>query len=87
MPREIDARADKRKGVSPRKPAEGWLYRLVGDISPDDLIPERNVKLGGVAEGTVGVVVERSKLVDYPVARLPTPQQELASGSPITGLE
>lgn len=32
-----------------------------------DLIAERIVQLGGVAEGTVRVVVARSKLVDYPL--------------------
>jgi starvation-inducible DNA-binding protein len=32
-----------------------------------DLIAERIVQLGGVAEGTVGVVAERSALVDYPL--------------------
>lgn len=32
-----------------------------------DLLAERVVQLGGVAEGTVGVVTERSTLVDYPL--------------------
>ena len=32
-----------------------------------DLLAERVVQLGGVAEGTVGIVAERSALVDYPL--------------------
>ena len=32
-----------------------------------DLLAERVVQLGGIAEGTVGVVAERSTLVDYPI--------------------
>lgn len=32
-----------------------------------DVIAERIVQLGGTAEGTVGVVAERSTLVDYPL--------------------
>lgn len=33
-----------------------------------DLIAERIVQLGGIAEGTVGVVAQRTTLVDYPLA-------------------
>jgi starvation-inducible DNA-binding protein len=48
------------------------LHKLFDDINGDvaeyaDLIAERVVQLGGVAEGTVGVVAERSTLVDYPL--------------------
>ena len=48
------------------------LHKLFDDINRDvaeyaDLIAERVVQLGGVAEGTVGVVAERSTLVDYPL--------------------
>ena len=32
-----------------------------------DLIAERVVQLGGIAEGTVGVVAQRTTLVDYPL--------------------
>jgi starvation-inducible DNA-binding protein len=32
-----------------------------------DLIAERIVQLGGIAEGTVGVVAQRTTLVDYPL--------------------
>lgn len=48
------------------------LHKLFDDINGDvaayaDLIAERVVQLGGIAEGTVGVVTERSTLVDYPI--------------------
>src|SRR2546428_3204473 len=49
------------------------LHRLFDEINEDvqeyaDLLAERVVQLGGVAEGTVGVVAERSSLIDYPLA-------------------
>ena len=48
------------------------LHKLFDEINEDveeyvDLIAERVVQLGGVAEGTVGVVADRSMLVDYPI--------------------
>ena len=48
------------------------LHKLFDEVNEDiegyvDLIAERIVQLGGVAEGTVGVVTERSTLVDYPL--------------------
>jgi starvation-inducible DNA-binding protein len=48
------------------------LHKLFDDIYADvtgyvDLIAERIVQLGGIAEGTVGVVAERTTLVDYPL--------------------
>ena len=48
------------------------LHKLFDEINEDveayvDLIAERIVQLGGIAEGTVGVVAERSALVDYPL--------------------
>ena len=43
-----------------------------------DLLAERIVQLGGIAEGTVGVVAERSELVDYPLT-LSTGQQHVAA--------
>ena len=48
------------------------LHKLFDEINEDaeeyvDLIAERVVQLGGVAEGTVGVVAERSTLLDYPL--------------------
>jgi starvation-inducible DNA-binding protein len=48
------------------------LHKLFDEINEDvegyvDLLAERVVQLGGVAEGTVGVVAERTTLVDYPL--------------------
>jgi len=42
------------------------IYEDVGEYA--DLIAERVAQLGGIAEGTAGVVAERSTLVDYPLA-------------------
>ena len=41
------------------------VHEAAGEYA--DLLAERVVQLGGVAEGTVGVVTERSTLVDYPL--------------------
>ena len=48
------------------------LHKLFDEINEDveqyvDLIAERIVQLGGIAEGTVGVVANRSTLIDYPI--------------------
>jgi starvation-inducible DNA-binding protein len=49
------------------------LHKLFDDINEEveeyvDLLAERVVQLGGIAEGTIGVVAKRSTLVDYPLA-------------------
>ena len=49
------------------------LHKLFDDIHGAvdeyaDLVAERIVQLGGIAEGTVGVVAQRTTLVDYPLA-------------------
>jgi starvation-inducible DNA-binding protein len=49
------------------------LHKLFDEINEEveeyvDLLAERVVQLGGIAEGTVGVVAKRSTLVDYPLA-------------------
>jgi starvation-inducible DNA-binding protein len=49
------------------------LHKLFDEINAAaleyaDLLAERIVQLGGIAEGTVGVVAERSTLVDFPLA-------------------
>ena len=46
------------------------LFDRVADAAQEyvDLVAERGVALGGVAEGTVQVVSRRSKLPEYPVA-------------------
>jgi starvation-inducible DNA-binding protein len=48
------------------------LHKLFDDVSADvesyvDLIAERVVQLGGVAEGTARVVAERTTLLEYPL--------------------
>jgi starvation-inducible DNA-binding protein len=48
------------------------LHKLFDEINEAveeyvDLLAERVVQLGGIAEGTVGLVAERSSLIDYPV--------------------
>ena len=53
-------------------PAFISLHRLFDEIDQEvgayvDVVAERIVQLGGVAEGTVGVVAERTTLVDYPI--------------------
>lgn len=53
-------------------PAFIALHKLFDDINEEveeyvDLLAERIVQLGGIAEGTAGVVAERSTLVDYPL--------------------
>jgi starvation-inducible DNA-binding protein len=54
-------------------PAFIALHKLFDEITEDvegyvDEVAERVVQLGGIAEGTVGAVEERSKLPDYPLA-------------------
>lgn len=48
------------------------LHKLFDEINEDaeeyvDLIAERIVQLGGIAEGTVGIVADRTALDDYPL--------------------
>src|SRR3954447_26690017 len=48
------------------------LHKLFDEINEAveeyvDLLAERAVQLGGIAEGTVGVIGERSTLPDYPL--------------------
>ena len=54
-------------------PAFIGLHKLFDDVNESvegyvDLIAERIVQLGGIAEGTVGAVEGRSTLPDYPLA-------------------
>jgi starvation-inducible DNA-binding protein len=53
-------------------PAFIALHKLFDEINEDveeyvDLLAERVVQLGGVAEGTVAVVAKRSTLIDFPI--------------------
>src|SRR5213593_4851769 len=70
-------------------PAFIGLHKLFDDINEDvegyvDLIAERVVQLGGVAEGTVGAVEGRSTLPDYPLA-LATGSEHVAALSDALG--
>ena len=54
-------------------PAFIALHKLFDEVNEDveeyvDLIAERVVQLGGIAEGTVGIAAKRSSLIDYPLA-------------------
>jgi starvation-inducible DNA-binding protein len=59
------------------------LHKLFDDVNEDveqyvDLIAERIVQLGGIAEGTVGAVESRSSLPDYPLALASGPEHVAA---------
>ncbi len=48
------------------------LHKLFDEVNEEvedyiDLIAERIVQLGGIAEGTVGAVAKRTALIDYPL--------------------
>jgi len=64
-------------------PAFIALHRLFDEVNEDaeeyvDLIAERIVQLGGIAEGTVGVVAKRSSLIDYPLGLSSGPEHVAA---------
>lgn len=64
-------------------PAFIALHKLFDEINEDveeyvDLLAERVVQLGGIAEGTVGVVAERSSLTDYPLGLTTGPEHVAA---------
>ena len=70
-------------------PAFIALHKLFDEITEDvenyvDLIAERIVQLGGIAEGTAGVIASRSTLVDYPLA-LSTGAEHVAALSDALG--
>lgn len=59
------------------------LHKLFDEINEDvesyvDLIAERVVQLGGIAEGTIGAVEGRSKLPDYPIGLSTGPEHVAA---------
>jgi starvation-inducible DNA-binding protein len=59
------------------------LHKLFDDVNEDvenyvDLIAERVVQLGGIAEGTIGAVEQRSKLPDYPIGIATGPEHVAA---------
>src|SRR5512146_3442323 len=64
-------------------PAFIALHKLFDEINESveeyvDLLAERVVQLGGIAEGTIGVVAERSTLMDYPIG-LRTGEEHVAA--------
>ncbi len=64
-------------------PAFIALHKLFDEINEDveeyvDLLAERVVQLGGIAEGTVGVVAKRSSLIDYPLGLSTGPEHVAA---------
>src|SRR5205809_7797711 len=59
------------------------LHKLFDEVNEDvenyvDLIAERVVQLGGVAEGTIGAAQQRSKLPDYPIGIATGPEHVAA---------
>ena len=59
------------------------LHKLFDEINEAveeyvDLLAERVVQLGGIAEGTVGIVAKRSTLLDYPLV-LSTGEEHVAA--------
>ena len=59
------------------------LHKLFDEVNEDvenyvDLIAERVVQLGGVAEGTIGAAEQRSKLPDYPIGIATGPEHVAA---------
>ena len=46
-------------------PSAGWWSSSSAQYV--ELLAERVVQLGGIAEGTVGIVAQRSSLLDYPL--------------------
>jgi starvation-inducible DNA-binding protein len=65
------------------------LHKLFDDVNEDvenyvDLIAERVVQLGGVAEGTIGAAQQRSKLPDYPIG-IATGPEHVAALSDVLG--
>jgi len=66
------------------------LHKLFDEINDAvieyvDLLAERVVQLGGIAEGTVEVVAERSTLVDYPLAGLTGAEHVAALSDALAG--
>src|SRR5437870_2373035 len=63
------------------------LFDQINEAVEDyvDLLAERVVQLGGVAEGTVGVVRERSTLPGYPLALSSGPEHVAALADALAG--
>jgi starvation-inducible DNA-binding protein len=63
------------------------LFDEIGEAVEDyvDLLAERVVQLGGIAEGTVGVVQERSTLPGYPLTLTSGPEHVAALADALAG--
>ena len=66
------------------------LHKLFDEVHESaqeyaDLIAERIVQLGGIAEGTVAVVGERSTLIDYPLGLSSGPEHAAALSDALAG--
>ena len=66
------------------------LHKLFDEINESveqyvDLIAERIVQLGGIAEGTIGAVEGRSSLVDYPLTISTGPEHVAALSDALAG--
>jgi starvation-inducible DNA-binding protein len=66
------------------------LHKLFDEVNEEveeyvDLLAERVVQLGGVAEGTVGVVARRSTLPDYPLTLTTGPEHVGALSDALAG--
>jgi starvation-inducible DNA-binding protein len=66
------------------------LHKLFDEINESveeyvDLIAERIVQLGGIAEGTIGAVEGRSTIVDYPLTIATGPEHVAALSDALSG--
>jgi starvation-inducible DNA-binding protein len=66
------------------------LHKLFDEINESveqyvDLIAERIVQLGGIAEGTIGAVEGRSSLIDYPLTISTGPEHVAALSDALAG--
>jgi starvation-inducible DNA-binding protein len=66
------------------------LHKLFDEVNEEveeyvDLLAERVVQLGGIAEGTVGVVARRSTLADYPLTLTTGPEHVGALSDALAG--
>jgi starvation-inducible DNA-binding protein len=66
------------------------LHKLFDEINEEvedyvDLLAERIVQLGGIAEGTVGAVAKRTSLIDYPLMLTTGPEHVAALSDALAG--
>jgi starvation-inducible DNA-binding protein len=66
------------------------LHKLFDEVNEAveeyvDLLAERVVQLGGIAEGTVGAVAKRTSLIDYPLTLVTGPEHVAALSDALAG--